>query len=189
MALLDFIGYSLLSGVLLYVALLDFLYYRIPNKAFSVLFYGFVVYGLGVGLLTGQWGLINHFWVFAITFCLTFFLFAIGFMGGGDAKFISAVMLWVGPEKWQLFLIAMSVIGCLIAAIFFVSFQSIARTAGKIRWYLNESPVFNRWHSYLLPQLDHSALFYENAREKKLIPYGIAVSVGGLLTFWLPRLW
>ena len=188
MSSISFLFYGVISAILLYAALLDFLYYRIPNKAFSFLFYSFIGYMGLIGCLTGQWELAMHFWVFAAGFAVTFLLFSIGFMGGGDAKFISAVMLWIEPEQWQFFLIAMALSGCIFAGLCFVCQTSFARISKRMRVFFGSSYRLNRLHQFLLPNLEASPSFEQQMKGKHFIPYGVAVSIGGLLTFWLPHL-
>lgn len=50
-------------------------------------------------------------------FLLAFGLFAFGIFGGGDAKMIPAVMLWIGPSAAITFLAYMAIIGGLCAMI------------------------------------------------------------------------
>ena len=52
-----------------------------------------------------------HMMAGAIAFLVSIFLFAFGVFGGGDAKMIPGVMLWLGPAATMPFLMAMAVIG------------------------------------------------------------------------------
>ena len=51
----------------------------------------------------------------AIAFLISVLLFAFGVFGGGDAKMIPGVMLWLGPEATIPFLTAMAMVGGLLA--------------------------------------------------------------------------
>ncbi len=48
----------------------------------------------------------------------TFTLFAFGFIGGGDAKLMAAVALWLGPEGTLVFLVYATLIGGVLAMMF-----------------------------------------------------------------------
>ncbi|MEM5518795.1 prepilin peptidase [Henriciella sp. AS95] len=53
----------------------------------------------------------GHMMAGAIAFVVSIFLFAFGVFGGGDAKMIPGVMLWLGPEATMPFVMTMAVIG------------------------------------------------------------------------------
>ncbi|WP_084420310.1 A24 family peptidase [Henriciella litoralis] len=53
----------------------------------------------------------GHLLAGAIAFAISVLLFVFGVFGGGDAKMIPAVMLWLGPGATMPFLTAMAVIG------------------------------------------------------------------------------
>ena len=56
-----------------------------------------------------------HLLAGAIAFVISVVLFAFGVFGGGDAKMIPGVMLWLGPQATMPFLTAMAVVGGLLA--------------------------------------------------------------------------
>lgn len=91
-----------------------------------------------------------HLLVFAIAFAICLALFAFNLMGGGDAKLIPAVALWVAPGDLPMFLIAMTLFGGLLALVLMVR--------ARLR-----APV------------DGAA-----APEQPTLPYGVAIAAGGL---------
>lgn len=52
-----------------------------------------------------------------VVFLFTFFCFTRGWLGGGDAKLIPAVALWLGPQSTLPFLLLMVCGGCAVAVV------------------------------------------------------------------------
>ncbi|RAN38598.1 prepilin peptidase [Hyphomonas sp. GM-8P] len=86
-------------------------------------------------------------------FVIAFGLFAFRIFGGGDAKMIPAVMLWVGPSASLQFIFAMALVGGLCAMIIVLVRNTIpaAVVPGPIR-----APF----------------------EEKAGVPYGVAIAAG-----------
>ena len=59
----------------------------------------------------------GHILVGLVAFVIAFGLFAFRIFGGGDAKMIPAVMLWVGPSASIEFLFGMALVGGLCAVV------------------------------------------------------------------------
>lgn len=136
-----------------YAAYTDVLRLQIPNwinGALLVLFFP--------AALATQMGLADIGWHvgFAIAvLTLTFTLYAFNLFGGGDAKMIPAVMIWVGPAGGLDFLFAMALSGGLLAGlILFLRKQVPAEIA----------PSFA------------SSIFQEKAQ----VPYGVAICLGAI---------
>jgi Flp pilus assembly protein protease CpaA len=82
--------------ILGWVSFEDLRRYRIPNVAILVLVSGFVVGCLWeerIGLL------IAHAVFALVALSLMFGAFVARIIGGGDAKLITAALLWIGPEN------------------------------------------------------------------------------------------
>ncbi|QWW67994.1 prepilin peptidase [Rhizobium sp. WYJ-E13] len=130
----------------------------IPNRISLILITSFAV----IAPLSGMnWDAIGmNLAAAAIIFCACFALFALNVMGGGDAKLLSATALWFGFNQSLLFFVAnVGLIGgFLTLLILLVRSQSNTILAIGL-------PIPN---SLLLA---------------KKIPYGIAVAIGGFLTF------
>ena len=63
------------------------------------------------------WGVTGaHLLAGVAAFVISVLLFTFGIFGGGDAKMIPGVMLWLGPEAAMPFVTAMAVVGGLLAA-------------------------------------------------------------------------
>ncbi len=98
----------------------------------------------------------GHLMVAALAFMVAFGLFAFNIFGGGDAKMIPAVMLWLGPGAGFTFLFIMALAGGAFALLILSvrRLMPAAALAGLIR-----------------------APFEENAG----VPYGVAIAAGVLV--------
>lgn len=90
-------------------------------------------------------------------FVVAFGLFAFGIFGGGDAKMIPAVMLWIGPSAALEFLLLMAVMGG-VCAVFILLVRNTVPAA-------------------ILP-----APIRAPFEDKAGVPYGVAIAAGVFLT-------
>jgi prepilin peptidase CpaA len=146
-----FILGGLFLALCLFAALHDVNSLTIPNwlnLALAALFIPAAVFsGLPIEILIG------HVLAGLTAFVIAFGLFAFRVFGGGDAKMIPAVMLWVGPSASMEFLFTMAVTGGLCAMVILLVRQTIpaAVVPGPIR-----APF----------------------EEKAGVPYGVAIAAG-----------
>jgi prepilin peptidase CpaA len=98
----------------------------------------------------------GHLMVAALAFMVAFGLFAFNIFGGGDAKMIPAVMLWLGPDAGITFVFVMALTGGAFALLIL----SVRRLIPAVA----------------LPGLIR-APFEENAG----VPYGVAIAAGVLV--------
>ncbi len=96
-----------------------------------------------------------HLLLGAIVFFATVGLFFLGAFGGGDAKFIPAVVLWIGPAGAISFLFATAIAGGILTIL-----VVFARSA--VPYYF--SPGFG----------------VATLTEQRGIPYGVAIAAGAL---------
>lgn len=146
-----------LATLLLFVAVNDFRYFIIPNKAVVAIALIYPIYALSAGLDVGMNGWVGGIAAGGVVLMLGAGLFAIGAFGGGDAKLIAAVALWAGPSLLAQFLLLTAITGGVLAAAFLVA-KSIAKPAEESGTI--ESGTAND------------------------IPYGVAISTGGLFVCW-----
>jgi prepilin peptidase CpaA len=142
-----------------FAAISDMLSMTIANRIPLVLVASFAVIAPLAGMDWQSFGL--HFVAGGTVLAATFGLFAMGAMGGGDAKLLAATSLWfgLGIELVQ-YLVAASFIGGLL-------------TIG-ILGFRNSS----------LAAFASQNMFLRNIANAKLgIPYGVALGIGGLLTY------
>jgi prepilin peptidase CpaA len=139
-------------------ALTDLFTMTIPNRIPAILLASFLVIAPFSGM---DWPTIGMsaaaaFAVFAVCFAL----FAINVMGGGDAKLLTAASIWFGYHASLIyFLGAVSVIGGIVTLVIV-----ILRTQADTVMAMG------------LP-LPHSLTV------AKKIPYGVAIGIGGFLTY------
>lgn len=138
----------------IFAAMLDINRLTIPNWLNLSIVGLFVpaaaVSGLPLEMLGG------HLMVAALAFLIAFGLFAFNIVGGGDAKMIPAVMLWLGPEAGMPFVFYMALAGgaCAMLILLVRRVMPAAAVPGIVR-----------------------APFEENAG----VPYGVAIAAGAIL--------
>lgn len=107
---------------------------------------------IGVDLVTIGW----HYLCGFIALLICFGLFSVGVFGGGDAKLIPAVMVWVGPAGAIAFVYGLALAGGLLALTILMSRRFVP--AHVVPGFLQRSVV-----------------------EGPGIPYAVAIAFGG---FW-----
>jgi prepilin peptidase CpaA len=146
--------------VLIAATFSDLRQFRIPNS-YSLLLAGIYPFAAWSSNLTGQAiavSLAIGFAVLVVGICL----FALNLFGGGDVKLFAAASLWTGPRVLIDFAIYTAILGGLLALILLI---------------FRKMPLEDRLPAGVL-QLQH--------REKKDIPYALAIGLAGLFVF--PRL-
>ena len=131
--------------------------FKIPNAVSLALLTAFALYVLAAHMSLGVLGI--HLLVGTIGLTIGFFLFALGYIGGGDAKFLASILLWIGggPDAIDYALIAAIVGGALTIAL--VSLRSL--------------PLPAMFMSYAWISRLHDS--------KSGVPYGLALGAGALL--------
>lgn len=144
---------------MVFAAVSDMLSMTIANRVPVLLVAAFAVIAPMTGMDWQTFGW--HFAAGGLVLAVTFALFAIGGMGGGDAKLLAATSLWFG--------MSLELLSYLVTATFLGGLLTIAILA------LRKSPF-----------VVHASgnLFLRNLADARLgVPYGIALGVGGLLTY------
>ena len=143
---------------MIYAALTDMFTMTIANRVSILLIATFLAVSPAIGLTWMQFSL--HLAAFAIVLLATFGLFAVGVMGGGDAKLMASTALWMGlgPVLMQYLLFATLAGGVLTLGLLMFRKSPLATLAGEVR-------VLRR------------------IIDEKDIPYGIALAIGGLAAF------
>jgi prepilin peptidase CpaA len=144
---------------MVFAALSDLLSMTIANRVSLLLVGTFAVLApmTGMDLASIGW----HAAAFAAVLAVTFGLFAVGGMGGGDAKLLAATSLWMGFGMPLLdYLVTSAFIGGALT-LFILVFRNSALAVVTSR-----NP------------------FLRNLSEGTAgVPYGIALGIGGLLTY------
>jgi len=140
-------------------ALKDVTSYTIPNWISGVLIIAFIPAALTSGLPLGATGM--HLVVGLVCLVAGIGMFALGWIGGGDAKLFAAAGLWLGFNSMSTFLLVTALAGGALA---------IALLRLRSNWARNVLPVGPAW--------------VERLREPKgNAPYGVAIALGALVAF------
>lgn len=149
---------TIFPGCMLIAAFTDISTMTIPNRLSLALVAGFVVMVVLTGMPLEEVAI--HF---AIAFCVLvvgFILFALNILGGGDAKFVAATSLWMGLSALLPFFVTFAMIGGLFG-LMIISFRQLPLPHFFVRY---------QWIARL-------------HEPKGDIPYGVALSIGGLIVF------
>jgi prepilin peptidase CpaA len=144
---------------IVFAAISDMLSMTIANRVSLILVGTFAVVAPLTGMGWAEYGM--HVAAGAAMLSITFALFAIGGMGGGDAKLIAATSLWMGFNFHLIeYLVTSSVLGGVLTL--------------AILSYRGSPLAVYTGHNRFLRHLSDKSVG---------IPYGIALGVGGLLTY------
>jgi prepilin peptidase CpaA len=142
-----------------YAAISDTLSMTIANRVSVILVVAFATVAPLTGMEWSAFGL--HFAAGALVLAVTFVLFAVGGMGGGDAKLLAATSVWMGLGMPLLEYLVYSAFAGGILTVFILSYR--------------KSPF--------AVYLDRNMFFRHFGEDQKGVPYGIALGIGGLVAF------
>lgn len=155
---------SLFPALVAYAAVSDLLTMRIPNWLSLALVAAFAAFTLAGGL---PWdAALMHVAAAALVLTVCFTLFALGWIGGGDAKLAAATALWLG-------------FGVLVDYLIVSTFAGGALTL--LILYLRDQPLpaFALNWSWVLRLHDR----------KEGVPYGIALAGAALMIYPQSPIW
>lgn len=162
--------------VFLLAALLDFLYYRLPNKLFYVIFYLFPLYII----LSFNFHLVSNYLVFVGSILVGFGLFSASLIGGGDAKLLAAVSLWMGWNNLVPFMFWMLIFGGMISCTYLIFPQRIYHITAQLRRLIQNQPALKKGIRFLVSDVDIIEGEVISLQKKRMIPYGICIAGAGL---------
>jgi prepilin peptidase CpaA len=144
---------------MVFAAVSDTLSMTIANRVPLLLLVVFAVVAPLTGMGWAEYGW--HFAAGAVVLAVTFGLFALGGMGGGDAKLLSATAVWMGLNLHLIeYLVASAFLGGLL------TMAILVYRGSPLAVYTGQN------------------MFLRNfANAKGGIPYGIALGIGGLVTY------
>lgn len=147
----------LFAGLVCVAALSDLTSYIIPNWISAALLAAFPLAALAAGL---HWGVVaQHAAVGGVALIAGMGMFALNWMGGGDAKLFSASALWIGVQGLPHYLVA-------------AAFAGAALTIGLIM----ARKLFAMAPAVAAPGWVQTLL-----SPKGDVPYGIALAAGALI--------
>ena len=152
---LENIFFFILIAVLGIAAYKDVVSYRIPNTLSFLLAALYPIYVFSAATPV-DW--LGGLLVASIMLLFGFLLFASRLMGGGDVKLMTAVALWAGPAAIAEFIVVMGVSGAVLAIVLMTPVRKGLAAA------------FEKAGNTVA----------EQAVRQKTLPYGVAISVGGL---------
>jgi prepilin peptidase CpaA len=150
---------AVFPALVITAALRDVTSYTIPNWISLTLIAGFVPAALAMGLPLPALGL--HLGVGALGLVAGMAMFALGWIGGGDAKLFAASALWLGWPAAAAYGVATGMAGGGLAL------TLLALRSGYLRPYVVTGPA---WFSRL-------------AEPGENVPYGLAIAIGALAAF------
>jgi prepilin peptidase CpaA len=136
----------------------DLLTMRISNKLVIVLALGFLAVALLAGLPLEQ--ILMHLACAALVLVVAFGMFALRWIGGGDAKLAAATTLWLGFGLTLPYLVYTALLGGVL------TLAILALRRLPLGTFLTSTPWLARLHD-----------------RKQGVPYGIAMAFAGLLTY------
>lgn len=140
---------------LVWAAVSDIRSMTIPNRLTLALAVAFVPVALMLSLSPAQWGV--HLGLGLAGLVVGMVMFALRFMGGGDAKLIAAVALWLGLQGFFAMLIYTALAGGALTLGLLFARKAFHPYAARMPGYIGR---------HLEPKGD--------------IPYGVAICAGGL---------
>ena len=162
---------------LILAAILDFIYFRLPNNIFYVIFYLFPLYIV----LSSNFYLVSNYLVFVGTMLVCFGLFAATIIGGGDAKFLSATALWVGWDNMVPFITWMLIFGGIFSFFYLIIPRIVHHITAQLRHFIQERPFLKKNVQFFIPDIDTIEGEIITLQKKKMFPYGISIAGAGLM--------
>jgi prepilin peptidase CpaA len=156
--ILDVARLLLFPALMAFAAASDLLTMTISNRVSLALAAGFLILALASGMDLAD--ILNHIGAGALVLVVAFGCFAMGWVGGGDAKIAATAALWFGFAELLDFLLYASLFGGALTLLLLQFRQwplpySLAGQAWLLRLHANESGI----------------------------PYGIALAIGALMIY------
>lgn len=158
MTFLTLILLAVMPALVIAGALKDLTSMKIPNWISGLLILGFVPAALAVGL--SPMAIAVHFGTALVALLIMMGLFALRWVGGGDAKLFASACLWLGVSGSGVFLLWTAIAGGLLSL-----FLLLAR--GWLRPHVSGAPG---WVGQLM-------------EPKGDMPYGVAIAAGALMAY------
>src|SRR5579859_7757006 len=156
--ILDLARLLLFPALIAFAAASDLFTMTISNRVSLALAAGFLVLAAFSGMAPTE--ILSHLGAGALVLLIAFFCFAMGWVGGGDAKIAAAAALWFGFAHLMNYLLYASLFGGALTLLL-LQFR---------QWPLPYSLAGQAW------------LLRLHAKESG-IPYGIALAIGALVIY------
>jgi prepilin peptidase CpaA len=119
--------------MLAYACFSDLFSMRISNRLCFAVLAAFIVFSILTAMppMAVLWHVLAGLLVLAVSFTL----FAFGWIGGGDAKFVAAAAVWLGfGQLWEYFAISSLLGGALTLAILFLRSHPLPQSLASVGW-------------------------------------------------------
>jgi prepilin peptidase CpaA len=153
-----YVVFALFPAGMAYAAVSDLFTFTISNRLVLALLAVFLVMAPLVGMDWHTLGL--HCAAGGAVFAVAFFCFAMGWIGGGDAKLASVAALWLGWQSSIEFIALASIFGGVLTVLLLVFRRSVLPA------FVIRQPWVQRLHD-----------------ERAGVPYGVALAIAGLATY------
>lgn len=154
----DILLLTVFPACMAFAAAYDLFTMTVPNRLTLALVAGFVCLAPFVGLSLPEIGI--QIAMAAGALLLGMALFAKGWIGGGDAKFFAATVLWLDPQSAVLYGVASAILGGVLTLLL-LGYRGLPLPAPLMR---------QGWASRL-------------HQPSEGVPYGIALAAGGLMAY------
>ena len=148
----------------IYGAVCDAKSFTIPNTVSLTLV---AVFAIHAGLVWGREPILLQVGLGFLTFVITFTFWRFRQIGGGDVKFISALALWMHPQKIALFFLLLA----LLSLAFIMA----------LKWVRQWNAYFQHSH---VPAVVKSLI---DRSDQQVIPYGVPAALSALAVMFLMR--
>ncbi|MCA6123208.1 prepilin peptidase [Bradyrhizobium sp. WSM 1704] len=156
--ILDLARLMLFPALMAFAAASDLLTMTIPNRVSLALLAGFLIMAPLTGM--GLHEMLNHAGAGALVLVVAFGMFAMGWLGGGDAKVAAAAGLWFGFEHLLAYLVFASLFGGALTVLLL------------------------QLRQYPLPYPLTSQAWLMRLHDKQTgVPYGVALALGALVVY------
>jgi prepilin peptidase CpaA len=156
--ILDIVRLSLFPALMAFAAASDLFTMTISNRVSLALAAGFLLLALLGGM--GFYDILNHLGAGLAVLAVAFACFAMGWIGGGDAKVAAAAALWFGFGHLLNYLLYASLFGGALTLLL-LQFRQ-----WPLPWQLAGQPWLLKLHA-----------------KESGIPYGIALAIGALMIY------
>jgi prepilin peptidase CpaA len=166
--IMGLIGLATFAGLMIWAAIGDVRRFTITNKLNLTIAACFVVLAIPMGM---AWpAFFDHLKIGLIAAVIAIIMFYIGIFGGGDAKMVGAIALWLGSAPMLTFVFYTSLAGGILGISLLIG-RRLAKQYG-----LPKSP---KWARRML-------------RKQSSVPYGVALAIGALMAtpqaVWFPNI-
>lgn len=161
------------------VGIYDFSFYRIPNVLLGALL---VLYGLYAPIFMDMSAIFTSILVFGVVLVVSFTLYALKYIGAGDAKYISVVSLWAGAPQVVTLLLVIAVLGGVLGVIYLLFKDHLVRASDVVWGKIQKGEARYPFLRYIWEGSESGPEF--EIREKvdvRMIPYGVAIGAGAIL--------